>query len=137
MLQTYQDNTRAMSASATQTTRSGYQVLPGTNDEDGTNQKFPLLKMFVTLYWRPFMVVGLLRFLSDCFGFASPMLLNLMVKFVEDKQEDVRLGYLYAIGLLASTISVALCITHFNLLMCELNLKVKKPFLFKSFIAST
>ena len=131
MLQAHQDNSRAMSESATQTTSSGYQVLPGTNDDDDTNHRFPLLKMFVTLYWRPFMVVGLLRFLADCFGFASPMLLNLMVKFVEDKKQDVRLGYLYAFGLLASTISVALCITHFNLLMCELNLKVRQILIYR------
>ena len=133
-LYTLENNARATASSSTSTsrfsinqTRSDYQIIGGNNSDDNNDigTKIPLLRILSKLYWRPFFIAGLLRFLADCFGFASPLLLNLMVKFMEDKKEDVRLGYLYAAGLLASTVSVALCITHFNLLMCELNLKVK------------
>ena len=129
LLETLETDARTSSASSLPFSinqrRSDYQVLEGSEENVRTEKRIPLLKIFSRMYWRPFLVVGLLRFLADCFGFASPMLLNLMVKFMEDKTEDVRLGYLYALGLLATTISVALCITHFNLLMCELNLKVR------------
>ena len=127
LLQTLENNARVSSTSTSfviNQMHSDYQVLDGSNTHEDT-KKVPLLRIFSKMYWRPFLCIGLLRFLADCFGFASPMLLNLMVKFMEDKKEDVRLGYLYAAGLLGSTISVALCITHFNLLICELNLKVR------------
>ena len=129
LLQTLENNTRTSATTSSfsiNRARSNYQVLDGNiSQESNETKKVPLLQIFARLYWRPFVLVGILRFLADCFGFASPMLLNLMVKFMEDKKEDVRLGYLYAAGLLGSTLSVALCVTHFNLLICELNLKVR------------
>ena len=84
-----------------------------------------ILKILTNLYGKEFFLIGILKFLADCAGFASPLLLNLMVKFMEDVSEDIRKGYLYAFGLAISTFSVALCNTHFNLRINELKLKVR------------
>ena len=70
------------------------------------------------------MLIGILKFIADSAGFLSPILLNWVVNFMEDKTTDIRLGYVYALGLATSTFAVAICNTHFNLLISELKLKV-------------
>ena len=76
------------------------------------------------LYGKEFMLIGILKFIADSAGFFSPILLNWVVNFMEDKTMDIRLGYVYALGLATSTFAVAICNTHFNLLISELKLKV-------------
>jgi hypothetical protein len=36
------------------------------------------------------LAIGILKFVADCAGFASPILLNLVVNFMEDKDADLR-----------------------------------------------
>lgn len=72
-----------------------------------------------------FFSIGILKFVADCAGFASPILLNRLVSFMEDADEDIRWGYLYAGGLTVSTFVVAMCNTHFNMFMSELGLKIR------------
>lgn len=63
-----------------------------------------LLKALHKCFWFQFYTVGILRFMSDCSGFAGPILLNKLVNFIEDKQEDISFGYLYAFGLFITTL---------------------------------
>lgn len=37
-----------------------------------------------TMFGGQFFVIGVLKFVADCAGFASPMLLNLIIAFMED-----------------------------------------------------
>ena len=91
----------------------------------GNQSNSNVLKILYNLYGKEFFAIGILKFFADCAGFASPLLLNLVVNFMEDPSEDIRKGYLYAFGLAASTFTVALCNTHFNLRINELKLKVR------------
>eukprot|EP00092_Neocalanus_flemingeri_P010518 GFUD01011332.1.p1 GENE.GFUD01011332.1~~GFUD01011332.1.p1 ORF type:complete len:1535 (+),score=298.00 GFUD01011332.1:327-4607(+) len=88
----------------------------------------PKVKLTTLLYkcfGNEFFMIGILKFMNDCAGFAGPILLNCVVSFMENKDEKIGHGYLYA-GLLAlSTFVGALCSCHFNLLMNELGLKVR------------
>eukprot|EP00794_Sanderia_malayensis_P019839 gene19839-21781_t len=52
--------------------------------------------------------LGILKFLVDCLAFAGPILLNLLISFMENKKEPVEHGYYYALGLLVSTLLAAL-----------------------------
>ena len=58
--------------------------------------------------------LGILKLLADGFGFAGPLLLNLIVTFIETKQEPEYHGYLYACGLLLSTFLGTICSTQFD-----------------------
>jgi hypothetical protein len=89
-----------------------------------THKSF-LLKSLSKSFIVEFLSIGILKFVADCAGFASPLLLNLVVTFMEDKDADHRWGYTYALGLAASSLTVAMCNVHFNLLMNELKLKVR------------
>ena len=84
-----------------------------------------ILRALYKLHGKQFFLIGLLKFFADCAGFASPLLLNLVVKFMEEPKADIRWGYCYAMGLTISTFSVALFNAHFNLLINELKLKVR------------
>ncbi len=64
-----------------------------------------------------FYSIGILKLLADLLGFAGPLLLNLLVSYMESKTEPVKNGYLYAGGLFLSTFLVAMLSTHFNYLM--------------------
>jgi ATP-binding cassette, subfamily C (CFTR/MRP), member 10 len=68
-------------------------------------KKNTLLRALHRCYGVQFYSIGVLKLLADLAGFASPMLLNGLVKFIEDKNESIELGLMYAGGLfLASTI---------------------------------
>ncbi|XP_033736231.1 multidrug resistance-associated protein 7-like isoform X2 [Pecten maximus] len=59
-------------------------------------------------------LLGILKLIADCVGFAGPMLLNLLVTYIEDKDEPEQHGYLYASGLLLSTLIGSLCSSQFD-----------------------
>lgn len=63
-----------------------------------------LFKALHKCFWVQFYSIGALKFLSDCAGFAAPILLNRLVSFIEDKSEDIKWGYLYAFLLMTSTL---------------------------------
>ena len=69
--------------------------------------------------------LGILKFLSDCLDFAGPILLNLLVSYMENAKEVTWHGYAYAGGLLASTLLSALLQTHFNYRITLVSLKVR------------
>jgi ATP-binding cassette subfamily C (CFTR/MRP) protein 10 len=60
--------------------------------------------------------LGILKLLADGFGFAGPILLNLLVTYIEEKKypEPEFHGYLYACGLLLSTFLGTICSTQFD-----------------------
>lgn len=43
-----------------------------------------------------FYTVGILKFITDCSSFMGPILMNRLIGFIEDKNEPVSYGYLYA-----------------------------------------
>lgn len=63
-----------------------------------------LFKALHKCFWVQFYSVGILKFIADCAGFASPMLLNLLISFIENKSEDIKWGYLYAFLLMSTTL---------------------------------
>ncbi|NXI60347.1 MRP7 protein, partial [Chloroceryle aenea] len=50
-----------------------------------------------------FYSLGLLKLASNMLGFSGPLLLNLLVNFLESRQEPLSHGVLYALGLFAGT----------------------------------
>lgn len=72
-----------------------------------------------------FYSIGILKFVGDCVGFASPLLLNQLVAFIESKSEKKEDGYFYAIGLCLAALVSALCNAHFNFLMAKVGMKIR------------
>ncbi|XP_059473692.1 ATP-binding cassette sub-family C member 10 [Neocloeon triangulifer] len=72
-----------------------------------------------------FYSIGVLKLLTDLAGFASPMLLNGLVNFIEDKSKSVRTGLIYAAGLFIATTIAAFCNAHFSYLVSVVGLKIR------------
>ncbi|KAF4523999.1 hypothetical protein B566_EDAN013841 [Ephemera danica] len=72
-----------------------------------------------------FYSIGILKFIADVAGFFGPMLLHGLVTFIENKNEPMKNGYMYAIGLFTSTAIAAFCNAHFNFLMSLVGLKIR------------
>lgn len=66
-------------------------------------KKNTLLRALHRCYGLRFYSIGILKFLADLAGFASPMLLNGLVNFIENKNERIELGLMYAGGLFLAT----------------------------------
>ncbi len=50
----------------------------------------PLLRVLFKAYGRPFFAFGIIKFVADCCGFASPILLSKVVSFMGDPDADTR-----------------------------------------------
>lgn len=70
----------------------------------GTKHQVSLFMALHKCFWVQFYGIGILRFIADAMAFAGPILLNKLVSFIENKSEDISLGYMYAAGLFVSTL---------------------------------
>jgi len=84
-----------------------------------------LWRILYHCFGKQFFAIGILKLIGDVAGFAGPILLNLVVKFVEDDKADVKNGYLYAFLLALAAFVAAMANCHFNLFMNELGIKVR------------
>lgn len=87
--------------------------------------KRSLLKALNSTFGWEYYSLGILKLMADLAGFAGPLLLNLLVSYVENKNEPEVHGVYYAIGLLVSTFVGSLCSTQFDYNMQVVGLKIR------------
>lgn len=58
--------------------------------------KLTLCKLLHKCFGWEFYSVGILKFIADSTSFMGPLLLNKLIGFIEDKNEPIMYGYLYA-----------------------------------------
>ena len=87
----------------------------GDNNQRHSNQKrLTLLGALNKAFGWQYYLLGILKLLADLLGFCGPILLNLLVSYMENAQEPIEHGYLYAAGLFLSTFLMAMLSTHFT-----------------------
>ena len=69
--------------------------------------------------------LGVLKLFGDSFTFAGPVLLNLLVSYMESSHEPVWHGYMYAAGLFVSTFLGSMFSAHFNYMVQVVGLKIR------------
>lgn len=67
-------------------------------------EKVTLFYLLHQCFGWQFYTVGILKFIADCSSFMGPILLNKLIGFIEDKNEPISHGYLYASLLILSAI---------------------------------
>jgi len=82
-----------------------------------------LLKGLLRTFGTEYFVIGLLKLFGDALTFVGPILLNLLLNFMEDRSLPVWHGYVYTVALLLSTLLAAIFSTHFNYLVTVVGLK--------------
>ncbi|XP_011176315.1 multidrug resistance-associated protein 7 [Solenopsis invicta] len=88
-------------------------------------KKMTLLHLLHQCFGWEFYAVGILKFVADCSSFMGPILLNKLIGFIEDKNEPISHGYLYASLIIISAIIGAFCNTHFTFWMSLVGLKFR------------
>ncbi|XP_069116797.1 ATP-binding cassette sub-family C member 10-like [Argopecten irradians] len=90
-------------------------IRSGNHSANQKQQKPPtLLTALHRAFGFEYYLLGILKLTADIVGFAGPMLLNLLVTYIENKDEPEQHGYLYASGLLLSTLIGSLCSSQFD-----------------------
>lgn len=90
-----------------------------------TSQSPSLLSSLNRTFGLEYYSLGLLKFLSDFLSFIGPVLLNLLVTFMENSSEPAWHGYAYAGLLLACTFLGSLSSTHFSYRINVVGLKIR------------
>lgn len=84
-----------------------------------------LLRALHTCFALQFYSIGVLKLVADAAGFAGPILLNYLIKYIEDDTIDQRLGYAYAAALPGAALVSALCTAQFNWYMALVALQMR------------
>lgn len=90
-----------------------------------SRQSTSLLRALNKAFGWEYYSLGLLKFLSDGLSFVGPIILNLLVTFMETPAEPSWHGYVYAGLLLISTFLASMLATHFNFRICVVGLKLR------------
>ncbi len=93
---TFQHHWEAMEKTA-QPPRPISTPLLASDTSESTGPRIRLLRLLYACFGREFLAIGLLKFGQDCAGFAGPILLNLVVTFMEDPTVPAARGYAYAV----------------------------------------
>ena len=87
--------------------------------------KITLFKALNKAFGWEYYLLGILKLLADIFGFAGPILLNLLVTYMESNTEPASHGYWYAVGLFAATLLGSVCSTQFDYNCSVIGLKIR------------
>ncbi|NWH67099.1 MRP7 protein, partial [Geococcyx californianus] len=79
----------------------------------GTQEAVRLFSVLHAAFGLRFYSLGLLKLAGNLLGFSGPLLLNLLVNFMESQQEPLSNGILYALGLFAGSFLGALLRNQF------------------------
>lgn len=71
-----------------------------------------------------FYLAGFLKLTADAVTFTGPLLLNGLVYLVENNNQPIYIGYVYVIGLFASSLIGMLLNVHFQYLVDKVNISI-------------
>nr|XP_009685033.1 PREDICTED: multidrug resistance-associated protein 7 [Struthio camelus australis] len=84
-----------------------------------------LFSVLHSVFGLRFYLLGLLKLAGSLLGFSGPLLLNLLVNFMESRQEPLSHGVLYALGLFAGSFLGALLRNQFSYEVYKVMLMVR------------
>ncbi|XP_047963792.1 ABC transporter C family member 13 [Salvia hispanica] len=89
------------------------------------NHRHPsLFKAICSAYGWPYFCIGVLKVLNDCLGFAGPLLLNMLIRFLQKGARTVD-GYVLAISLGLVSIVKSFLDTQYSFRLAQLRLKLR------------
>ncbi|KAL0354884.1 UNVERIFIED_CONTAM: ABC transporter C family member 13 [Sesamum radiatum] len=93
--------------------------------QKGNNLSGPsLFKTICSAYGWPYFCIGLLKVLNDCLGFAGPLLLNKLIRFLQQGSRSVD-GYVLAISLGLVSVLKSFLDTQYSFRLSQLRLKLR------------
>ncbi|XP_064623538.1 ATP-binding cassette sub-family C member 10-like [Lineus longissimus] len=95
------------------------------NSSASSRGKTTLLRAMNRAFGLEYYSIGILKLIADLSAFAGPILLNLLVSYIENKNEPSQHGYFYACGLFLSTLITAVANNQFGYLCNLVGLKIR------------
>ncbi|NWU90204.1 MRP7 protein, partial [Upupa epops] len=95
------------------------------NHSHRAHESVRLLSVLHAAFGLRFYSLGFLKLAGSLLGFSGPLLLNLLVNFMESRQEPLSHGVLYALGLFASSFLGALLRNQFSYEVNKVTLMVR------------
>eukprot|EP00124_Ichthyophonus_hoferi_P000162 Ihof_evm26s5 gene=Ihof_evmTU26s5 len=92
---------------------------------NGKRARVNLIASFNQVFGWNYYPLGLLRFCGDLLAFSGPLLLNRLVKFIDNQHDPMWHGYLYASALFLTSLLQALVNTHFNFQVKKIGTQVR------------
>ncbi|XP_011073322.1 ABC transporter C family member 13 [Sesamum indicum] len=93
--------------------------------QKGNNLSGPsLFKTICLAYGWPYFCIGLFKVLNDCLGFAGPLLLNKLIRFLQQGSRSVD-GYVLAISLGLVSVLKSFLDTQYSFRLSQLRLKLR------------
>ncbi|KAI3455227.1 hypothetical protein Pfo_011890 [Paulownia fortunei] len=83
-----------------------------------------LFKTICSAYGWPYFCIGLLKVINDCLGFAGPLLLNKLIRFLQQGARNVD-GYVLAISLGLVSVLKSFLDTQYSFRLSQLRLKLR------------
>ncbi|XP_017229484.1 ABC transporter C family member 13 isoform X1 [Daucus carota subsp. sativus] len=83
-----------------------------------------LFRAFCSAYGWSYISLGLLKILNDCLGFGGPLLLNKLIRFLQEGGENFD-GYIFAISLGLTSILKSFLDTQYTFHLSKLKLKLR------------
>ncbi|XP_054154270.1 ATP-binding cassette sub-family C member 10-like [Oppia nitens] len=105
-----------------------------TNDNDNNvvivrQKSRSLIKSLLKCYGFELLGVGFLKFFSDLFSFAGPLLLNRVVQYLESGDHDSYDGFYYSLVLFLCSLLSSMAISLFNFYINNITLKIRSSIL--------
>lgn len=99
--------------------------LLSSNNSSASEKPQTLLRALNRAFGVEYYSLGILKLFADLLGFTSPILLNYLVAYIENQNEPFYHGYIYACGLMLSTLLTTLFSTQFDYRIQVVGLKVR------------
>nr|XP_048699540.1 ATP-binding cassette sub-family C member 10 isoform X3 [Caretta caretta] len=113
LIQEEEDTVSSTSPVVTKSDGSG-DASPSSGSRCDAQQAVQLLSVLHAAFGLRYYSLGLLKLAGSLLGFSGPLLLNLLVNFMESHQEPLSHGVLYALGLFAGSFLGALLRNQFS-----------------------
>ncbi|EMP24463.1 Multidrug resistance-associated protein 7 [Chelonia mydas] len=113
LIQKEEDTMSSTSPIVTKSDGSG-DASPSSGSRCDAQQAVQLLSVLHAAFGLRYYSLGLLKLAGSLLGFSGPLLLNLLVSFMESHQEPLSHGVLYALGLFAGSFLGALLRNQFS-----------------------
>ena len=87
--------------------------------------KQKLLKTFIKCYGGEFMIIGVFKMINDIVTYCGPILMSQLIQYIENTQEDLKTGCIYAGSLFLWSIFISFFGVWYNYRFGKLCLKIR------------
>lgn len=82
-------------------------------EEEKRKEKPSLAKSFVKVFAKPFAIAGIFKFVNDVCQFLQPVMLNLVISFVQDTNAPYSRGFLIVLGMFSVAVFQTLAVNTY------------------------